>query len=108
MNKSVCRTSMRTQVPIPRAYIETGHHDLSICDLSTPTGRWEVKERECLEIYDPHILLYTEEGKIETLSLNKVESENQHLRLSPDQHTPCDMCTQMNFNTHTKKNNISV
>lgn len=46
--------------------------------------------------------------KIEILSLNKVESENQHLRLSPDQHTPCDMCTQMNFNTHTKKNNISV
>lgn len=48
--------------------------------------------------------------KIEILSLNKVESENQHLRLSPDQHTPCDMCTPHSHrwtSIHTLKKIIS-
>lgn len=107
MNKSVCRTSMRTWVRIPRAYIETGHHDLSICDLSAPTGRWEVKERECLEIYDPHNLLYAGEGQ----DRDPVSKQGGKWKPTPKfvpwptytlwhVHTTF---TQMNFNTYTKK-----
>lgn len=94
IGKSACHIHIKTWLQIPRTYIKGGQVVYVSVIRSLLTRRWEVGMRNLQKLMDQ--LTWNIQKTTKNPVTNKVEGEDQHLRLFSDLHMPT-----MKYRTHS-------